>query len=683
MSPRKTRAIRKRLGRYAVLEKPRLGRLGDGNGTVKVPGRNNAVYVRPEGHDLPQIVTNYNVPNADGLLVHIRRQDGELTVTRFVPVPGWDPSFNPTVGPHASSHLYGGPDVVFASSRQIVELAVYPSSGLVVAVRGGVVATSTGFVQVMPTTVDLSAKVPGSDMIFILIAVTLSTGAVTTKDGTGFALEAYSLTKIPAPDAGTLALAAVRLRAGQTSIGATYADPDIIDLRFTDAASAGTSNDTYAIHDNVSGEIAAVTEKATPIGADLILIEDSAASNAKKRATLTNLSKGIDHGGLAGLADDDHTQYLLASGARPLSGNWNVGTGRQIQCASFAPSTGDNEIIFSASGATFTMTDTGTMAVNPAVGEWLSSTGDIVAVESKFILNDVAGNVELENISGTTFAINMGVNQRLTLDADGNLAVDGTVTGTNSVTNGNSHDHAGGDGAQIDHGGLAGLADDDHTQYLLANATRALSADWDIGDGRMIQADKVRARDAAGLLLFEDGGFGITIADGGGVSLARSGAGYLLTLGDQTLTEGATTFNTGFYAADASNPAFTMVRTTATVAMLQGGVTGDSYRRILVDVSGKMNWGPGSGTRDAALERSGTARLKVTNDLHALGTLYAGGDSGGIASTTALTNATVAASSGTGAVKMGGATNRDSVGWLKGYVGTTAVYVPYWTTVTG
>lgn len=35
------------------------------------------------------------------------------------------------------------------------------------------------------------------------------------------------------------------------------------------------------------------------------------------------------------------------------------------------------------------------------------------------------------------------------------------------VTNGDSHDHSGGDGAQIDHGGLAGLADDDHTQYAL------------------------------------------------------------------------------------------------------------------------------------------------------------------------------------------------------------------------
>lgn len=35
------------------------------------------------------------------------------------------------------------------------------------------------------------------------------------------------------------------------------------------------------------------------------------------------------------------------------------------------------------------------------------------------------------------------------------------------VTSGDSHDHAGGDGAQIDHGGVGGLTDDDHTQYAL------------------------------------------------------------------------------------------------------------------------------------------------------------------------------------------------------------------------
>lgn len=40
-----------------------------------------------------------------------------------------------------------------------------------------------------------------------------------------------------------------------------------------------------------------------------------------------------------------------------------------------------------------------------------------------------------------------------------------TALAGDHVTNGDTHDHFGGDGAQVDHGTLAGLADDDHSQY--------------------------------------------------------------------------------------------------------------------------------------------------------------------------------------------------------------------------
>jgi len=40
-----------------------------------------------------------------------------------------------------------------------------------------------------------------------------------------------------------------------------------------------------------AGEISAVTEKTSPVSADIVLIEDSAASNAKKRAQLSNIRK--------------------------------------------------------------------------------------------------------------------------------------------------------------------------------------------------------------------------------------------------------------------------------------------------------------------------------------------------------------------------------------------------------
>lgn len=70
----------------------------------------------------------------------------------------------------------------------------------------------------------------------------------------------------------------------------------------------------------------------------------------------------------------------------------------------------------------------------------------------------------------------------------------------------------------IDHGSISGLGDDDHP-YVLASGAKILSADWDIGDGRMIQADKIRARDGDGLALHDDSGVGIFVKDGGAVGI--------------------------------------------------------------------------------------------------------------------------------------------------------------------
>lgn len=62
-------------------------------------------------------------------------------------------------------------------------------------------------------------------------------------------------------------------------LGGTYPNPTVND-----------GADATAIHDNIAGEIAAVTEKVTPASADLLLIEDSAAANAKKRVQVGNIA---------------------------------------------------------------------------------------------------------------------------------------------------------------------------------------------------------------------------------------------------------------------------------------------------------------------------------------------------------------------------------------------------------
>lgn len=56
----------------------------------------------------------------------------------------------------------------------------------------------------------------------------------------------------------------------------------------------GPGGDTTALHDDTGGEINAIAEKTTPVGADLVLLEDSAASFAKKKVQVTNLPGGTD-----------------------------------------------------------------------------------------------------------------------------------------------------------------------------------------------------------------------------------------------------------------------------------------------------------------------------------------------------------------------------------------------------
>jgi len=64
-------------------------------------------------------------------------------------------------------------------------------------------------------------------------------------------------------------------------LGGTYPNPTVDD-----------GADGTAIHDNTAGEISAIAAKGTPISADLLVIEDSADSNNKKRITVGSLPTG-------------------------------------------------------------------------------------------------------------------------------------------------------------------------------------------------------------------------------------------------------------------------------------------------------------------------------------------------------------------------------------------------------
>lgn len=74
----------------------------------------------------------------------------------------------------------------------------------------------------------------------------------------------------------------------------SYIDQDVTNGAAPVLSGANFTNitDEDAIHNDVAGEINAVTSKATPVAADVLLIEDSAASWAKKKIALTDLLGG-------------------------------------------------------------------------------------------------------------------------------------------------------------------------------------------------------------------------------------------------------------------------------------------------------------------------------------------------------------------------------------------------------
>lgn len=146
------------------------------------------------------------------------------------------------------------------------------------------------------------------------------------------------------------------------------------------------------------------------------------------------------------------------------------------------------------------------------------------------------------------------------------------------------------------------------------------------------------------------------------------------TAGARTITIGSavSTGNiTGTVNINTTGAGVTTIGFGGTGAVIIGNATGNT-------VINAGNFSVAAGDLDV----TGGNISAINNDIVAvLGQIIAGGDTGGTSGKTTFTNATL----GTGAganniVKPSGATgNKSSDGYLKFYVGSTAVYVPYWT----
>lgn len=303
---------------------------------------------------------------------------------------------------------------------------------------------------------------------------------------------------------------------------------------------AGAGLDTSAIHNNVAGEIAAVTEKGSPASGDYILVEDSADSNNKKMVQIGNLPTGtgmasfelagtsgsaqtITNGNTvtiaagtgvtttAGATDtvtialDSSTQTALSNSASHISSTSNPhsvdetdilptqtgNSGKYLTTdgtnSSWAAVAGGGSMssftVAGDSGSSQTISDGNTLTI--AGGTGISSVAgatDTITLNIDSTVTTLTGTQTLTNKTLTTPEITLKQSAAPAPTAEGDIQWDtddnkikiGDGSGTKTfsddtsnastyaatakgVTNGDSHDHSGGDGAQIAYSGLSGI----------------------------------------------------------------------------------------------------------------------------------------------------------------------------------------------------------------------------------
>ena len=219
--------------------------MGDGNGVIDAPNQPGYVYIRVGDGDLGQAFNN-RVPRVDKLAIDVgydpitdpARRIFQVLNVRMADYAGGGSTPYPNVGPHHELHEFGGGDDTYISWRRLMGFRVGRPSVFNVTVDEGNIIRAGAWQAVLAQTVALAAfqaPLTSGQGRYVLIALD-STGVATATPGAIVPIGTLDISDCPIPAAGEIPLAAVRLYGTQTSIGDIPTAPDIIDLRFPQAA---------------------------------------------------------------------------------------------------------------------------------------------------------------------------------------------------------------------------------------------------------------------------------------------------------------------------------------------------------------------------------------------------------------------------------------------------------------
>ena len=192
----------------------------------------------------------------------------------------------------------------------------------------------------------------------------------------------------------------------------------------------------------------------------------------------------IDHGSIAGLGDNDHPQYVLSATNQALSSTVST---LETELDGVSSTVFDNSASWGGAG----VTDHGALTgladddhpqyVLSATNQTLSSTvstleGELDGVSSTVFDNSASWAVDTDTTDHTALS-NIGTRTHAELDSLYTSVNSTSGTWDQTATDLDSHEASATvhfTEASIDHGSIAGLGDDDHTQYTLVDGSRSM-----------------------------------------------------------------------------------------------------------------------------------------------------------------------------------------------------------------
>ncbi len=224
-------------------QKPWAGHLGDGSGTVEVPGHPNLWYVRSVGSNIAIPVYRGAAPRLHGYPVLVGQDVYKRKWTRILGInmdelAGGNTTIS-EVGPHAESHGLAGSDPGYFDVRQIVNVLAYASTGMIAHVNAGWVIIDGQVVKVASANIDLTASIPATGAAYSIIRCN-SSGVLSVVDGTPVA-SLIDLTPADAPAFadGYAAIAVVELWDGMTELSRSTVHPSVIPLYLAQISGVG------------------------------------------------------------------------------------------------------------------------------------------------------------------------------------------------------------------------------------------------------------------------------------------------------------------------------------------------------------------------------------------------------------------------------------------------------------